>query len=136
MLTGPRINAHFLAPSCALFLTCSGEKIYTVLYTIIQCKVINVRAVKCKNPYLGWWPLVQCSNFSPLQSHAMIQLPHFSQAVGPTPHPLIPPLSCIYAHMLYNYNTGRRRHQISSWSNTRMFVGQSVTVGTFSSNSC
>ncbi len=63
------------------------------MYSIIQYDTmyaLNVCAPKCKNPYLGWGPFRARSNFLPVQSHVVVQLLHFLQAVGPT-HLLIPP---------------------------------------------
>jgi hypothetical protein len=56
------------------------RKISTVLNNIILCTVINAWAFKCKKPLLGMVA----------QSNAMIQLPHFPRAVGPTLHPSAP----------------------------------------------
>jgi hypothetical protein len=54
MLTGPRINADDVTPSCGLCITCRGEK-YVQYYTIIYSRqYLCVRSLNVKKiPYFG-----------------------------------------------------------------------------------
>jgi hypothetical protein len=115
MLVGPRINTYFIATSCDLFLTCRGKKFikyYTVLYIIwqVMCRLPNV-----KNPYFGWWPLLQGWERSSLQSYAFgptAPLP-LSHCPG---HPLIVPLNPTFICDM------TLAHWTSSWSTYKPFA--------------
>ncbi len=108
MLTGPRISICFIILSRVLFLICRGEKYtqyYTILYNVqkLICGLSNVKT-------LTWGGGLQCKDvsFPPLMFYAVIQMPNFPQAAGPTPIPWSCP-STPHAHTCDTI--GRRRCQ-------------------------
>jgi hypothetical protein len=84
MLTGPRINVCFGAPSHELFLTSGGEKFIPFNKIFNNVQQLMCGTSKCKKTLTSGGGL-QCKgvNLHPLQSHAEIQLPLSHNSLAP-----------------------------------------------------